>query len=111
MSPAGPDACPLSRQGGRNRPSHHWGGCSMLRSMTTMLRAALPAAFVLLAPTAEAAEPGPLRIHGVTTVLEMGPIMRAAELMPAGATLLRDGNIGNLWKEEVAPGAAPPPVA
>jgi len=86
----------------------------MTRSIRAVLRAAHTvaiASLLLASATAQAAQTAPLRIHGATTVLEMGPMLRAAELTPAGAALVRDGNIANLWKDDVAPGAPPPPSA
>ena len=80
----------------------------MIHSVMALLRAALPVAMtcLLMAP-AEAAGPAPLRVYGSTTVLEMGPLLRAAELSPPGATVIRDGGIPNLWKDDAAPGAPP----
>lgn len=60
---------------------------------------------LLLARPLFAAEPGtaePLRVHGVSAVMELGPLLRAAELMPEGSVVVRPGNVLNLWRDEAA---------
>ncbi|MEI9852222.1 MAG: ABC transporter substrate-binding protein [Sphingomonas sp.] len=71
---------------------------------TALLAAAL--ALAGCAHRAPQAPPSPLRVHGIKSVLELGPMLRAAETA-RGPVLVREGNILNLWKDEapVAPGA------
>ena len=82
----------------------------MIRSVRAAMATAI-ACSLMTSASAAPAPAGPLRVYGMSTVLEMGPMLRAAELMPAGATRVSDGNIANLWKEDVPPGTAPPPQA
>lgn len=73
-----------------------------------MIRAALLVSLtglLVASGIAMAADTGPLRVYGSASVLEMGPLLRAAELSPPGTVAIRDGGIPNLWKDDAAPAA------
>lgn len=68
----------------------------IVRTAVVSLTAALGASTALAAATG----PGPLRVHGHVSVLEMAPILLAAEGAPAGTVLIRNGGVANLWRDE-----------
>jgi NitT/TauT family transport system substrate-binding protein len=77
-----------------------------LRSAGTHLaKTLLLAAALGCAVPAGAAEP--LRVVGYKSVVEMGPMLVAAEAMPPGSIVVADGGVPDLWPAGATTGAPP----